>query len=141
MDHDDYRSRRNTHAIAKLREDLEIRSRAAGNSRRRRGKQVEELESDVLFLSLMNAALLDLLAERGVLGLDEVATRMRTIDALDGRQGDGLDVDYLAQDLGVAKPQLDKAKRFRESAGAKTVSKEAQERFRRSRSPRKRPKK
>lgn len=133
MDHDDYQTDRNSAEIAKLRAELETQWSAARNSRGRGDRLTQRLEQDVRFLSLLNAALLDLLIERDALTIEDVTDRMGALDDQDGTVGDGLDVAELAETLGLPLPEIDKAKRFAKSVGApprKQASADATARFR-----------
>jgi hypothetical protein len=90
--------------IAALKNELEGQRQPKKITQGSTARTVRELEEDVLFLSLMNRALLEILIKQGLCTKAQLVTEMKRLDILDGQEDGGLDTDTLAQDLGVSKP-------------------------------------
>ena len=84
-------------------------SRAASNSAaasaRRNETELDDLQSDVRFLSLVIAAILKRLAEQETMSLGDVSDLLGEIDGLDGLPDRGLDPGVLRGILGVIKEE------------------------------------
>lgn len=93
-------------------------TKAGRESRARSRRRLDEVEEDVLLLSLLCRTLLDVLIERGDTSLADVARRMEELDELDGVTDGGLAVRALARDLGVEEAEIDKAAAFQRSLQA-----------------------
>lgn len=88
--------------ITALKKDLEQQRSDRKNPPSNRSRA--ELEEDVLFLSLMNRALLEILIKKGLTSKKQLVEEMKRLDLLDGEADHGLDTKTLANDLGVPRP-------------------------------------
>lgn len=88
--------------ITALKKDLEKQRTERKTQRTQRSR--DELEDDVLFLSLMNRALLEILIKKGLCTKGQLVQEMKRLDLLDGEEDHGLDTKTLADDLGVSRP-------------------------------------
>ena len=89
--------------ITALKKELEDQ-RPARKAPMSKFKSDRDLEDDVLFLSLMNRALLEILIKKGICTKAQLVTEMRQLDLLDGEEDGGLNTEVLADDLGVQRP-------------------------------------
>ncbi len=108
---DYYQQRQMREMREQMRRNMLARSRRSS----KQGQAAADLEAEVLFLTLVNRALMDVLVDARVTTLDDIAERMRALDLADGERDGGLDPDVVAEELGVRKPKIDKAKRFAKS--------------------------
>ena len=81
----------------------QISSRAAADTARRAADEVEDLRSDVAFLTLVMTAILKRLAENETMSLADVSDLLNEIDGLDGLPDGGLNPGVLRGMLGVLK--------------------------------------
>lgn len=88
--------------ITALKRDLEQQRSDRKNPTTQRSRA--ELEGDVLFLSLMNRALLEILIKKGLTTKGQLVQEMKRLDLLDGEEDHGLDTETLANNLGVPRP-------------------------------------
>ena len=88
--------------ITALKKELEQQRTVRKNPSANRSRA--DLEGDVLFLSLMNRALLEILIKKDLCTKAQLVTEMKRLDLLDGEEDGGLDTETLANDLGVQRP-------------------------------------
>ena len=84
-----------------------------------RDQRIEDAESELLFLGLFTRALLDILVEKDLCSLPEIAARMERLDSLDGKADHGLDPREVAEELGVEMPERDRRREFTERLSKK----------------------
>ena len=101
--------------IRELRTRVEAARRSGAKSRRRSRGRIEDLEGEVLFLSLLNRALLEVVLTKGLCTKDELVGLMQELDGLDGEADGGLAPEAVADELGVELPTIDKVKAFSRS--------------------------
>lgn len=104
-------------------------SGVASTSRSELRARIDELEAQLSFVTLFSRSLMEVLLEKNLTTAQDLVAIMERIDGLDGEEGDGLDPDRLAGELGQEPPRVDDATRRRRDLAA------IQERSRRRRRP------
>ena len=113
MNDPDYHARHSAAAAAREAEKVRKQLEVERKTRKRVSNRAEELERDVRFLTLMNRALLEVVLDAELIEVEHFAELMVELDkGLDGTAGDGLSTQTVADELGLARSELDKTEQW-----------------------------
>lgn len=113
MSDSDYSARRAAAEAAREAEAVRKQLQAEQKARERASRRGDELERDVRFLTLMNRALLEVVVEAELIEVSHFAELMAELDkGLDGKAGDGLSTQTVADELGLERSGVDKTEQW-----------------------------